>query len=118
MEVLVQKQMSKQQQKSTQETKKSKKKIVVNRENSKTTKWLLEKFGGKLEEEISNSILKTKDSDFSEQSPINKFEPTKSPILFNPIGNWNFLSIIQHISLVKFNSLMLGSFMLIYLNRH
>jgi len=51
---------------------------------------LLEKFGGKLEEEISNSILKTKDSDFSEQSPINKFEPTKSPILFNPIGNWNF----------------------------
>ena len=92
VEELVQKEMNKQQQKSTQETKKVKKeKTVVNRENSKTIKWLLEKFGGKLEEEISDSISKIKDSDFSDPSQINNFETTKQqPILFNPVGNWNF----------------------------
>ncbi|MDH3341962.1 MAG: caspase family protein [Nitrosopumilus sp.] len=91
VEALVQKQMSKQQQKSTQETKKGKKeKTGTDAVTSKTIKGLLEKFGGKLEEEISDSISKIKDSDFSESSRINKFESTKPPILFNPIGNWNF----------------------------
>jgi len=92
VEELVQKEMSKQQQKSTQETKKGKKEKKTGNKavTSKTIKGLLEKFGGKLEEEISDSISKIKDSDFSEPSQINNFESTKPPIFFNPIGNWNF----------------------------
>lgn len=86
---LVQQQMNKQQ-KLIKESKKSKK-INVNKATSGTLRGLLEKFGGKLEEEITDNLLKITDSDISKPSQINKFESTASPpVLFSPVGSWNF----------------------------
>ncbi len=88
IEELVQKQMNKQQLAPKQETKK--RKTDVNKTPSITLRGLLEKFGGKLEEEIADNISKIKDSQTSEPSQINKFEPTPTPTVFSPIGSWNF----------------------------
>lgn len=88
IEELVQKQLSKQQVKPKEEAKK--RKTDANKPPNKTLRGLLEKFGGKLEEEITDNISKITDSQIYEPSQINNLEATPSTSVFSPVGSWNF----------------------------
>ena len=88
VEELVQKQISKQQKKSPSKEKKLKKEKNTPSKTSRTIQGILEKFGGRLEEEITDNLSKIQNSNVSDLE-INKLRPIP-PQTFNPVGNWNF----------------------------
>jgi hypothetical protein len=89
VESLVQKQLQKQQK--VNKNIKSNDELTKPSTPSKKVKGFLEKFGGKLEEEIDDSISKiTGDLSPFEPSSVKNFNPSKQYGFFTPVGNWNF----------------------------